>query len=115
MTIATIAALILIIWYSYEFGKTSAKHGEDYTIGPAKMIFSTILSVLCLYFAGFFVVWSWPQFAWFVLVSTGVVVFFSSPNLEVKGKNDMGMSAIAYALVWYIYYKGGVFNCFFNQ
>lgn len=112
MTIPMIAVLVLIAFYFVRMGNTLAKHGQDYTIGPISIFSDLILTIPCLYFAGFFSVWAWPQNAWFILTSIGMGVFLSSPHFVIKGKNNIWTSIIAYAIIWFIYYKGGLFACF---
>jgi len=115
MTLTMIAALILIAWYAGTFGNCYARNGRYYSIGLYRFVISTILGVICLYFTGFFDVWAWPQIAWYILTGIGVGVFYSTPDLVLEGKHNVLSSVIAYSIIWFLYYQGGVLNCFFNQ
>lgn len=114
MTISMVAVIVLIVWYAVWFGNTVVNNGKDYIIRWPLVTCSSIFTLGCLYCTGFFDVWRWPQFIYLVLAGIGVGVNVGSGG-EIKSKHNALSSFIAYAIIWFIYYKGGVLNCFLTQ
>jgi hypothetical protein len=109
-----IAVLVLMVWYAGWLGNTALKQGEKYTIGGQSGIGSYIFTISCLILGGFFNVWMWPQFVYIIMYGVGIGVLVGS-GFELTSKHNVWTSIVAYALTWFLYYKGGLFACFNNQ
>ena len=108
-----IAVLLLMVWYSAWFGNAVINHGKEYTVGPLLMIFSYMITIICLVVGGFFNAWHWPQFVYVITCGLGLGVWFGSGG-KLTSKHNMGTSLVVYALMVFLYYKGGLFACFVN-
>jgi hydrogenase/urease accessory protein HupE len=103
--IQLLAFTLMLSWSAWSLFLSAVKNGEKQTHSPLVSIAETLISVVILYFGGFFAVIAWPHIVWFVLSVVGMLALYHGYMKEEE--YSFGCSLFAHVIVWLLYLKGG--------
>ena len=115
MSISILCVVLLLMWYSSWFGVAMRKHGHLLIITVPLLTVSTLITIPLLWGAGFFDFNNgryWPQITYLIMLAIGLRGVLGSPNYKMQTTHNMFTSAVAYVWGWFLFYEGGIFDCF---